>query len=98
MPYADNTQWEIILKHPSIGETTSLKFDKTTGMMTVTHDEDVKAALYLLGSTVETGVTTTSRAMTIDTTTLNRQDIYTIYLERVGGGESKSYTFTLKNL
>lgn len=98
MPYADNTQWEIILKHPSIGETTSLKFDKTTGMMTIMHDEDVKVALYLLGSTVETGVTTTSRAMTIDTTTLNRQDIYTIYLERVGGGESKSYTFTLKNL
>lgn len=98
MPYADNTQWEIVLKHPSIGETTSLKFDKTTGVMTVTHDEDVKAALYLLGSIVESGVTTTSRTMTIDTTQLNRKDLYTIYLERTDGSESKSYTFTLKNL
>lgn len=98
MPYADNTQWEIVLKHPSIGETTSLKFDKNTGLMTITHDEDVAAALYLLGSVVESGVETTSRTMIIDTNKLNRKDMYTIYLEREDGSESKSYTFTLTDL
>lgn len=98
LPYADNTQWEIVLKHPSIGETTSLKFDKNTGLMTITHDEDVAAALYLLGSVVESGVETTSRTMIVDTNKLNRKDMYTIYLEREDGSESKSYTFTLTDL
>lgn len=98
LPYADNTQWEIVLKHPSIGETTSLMFDKTTGKMIITHDEDVTVALYLLGNVVESGVDTTSRTMIIDTNKLNRKDMYTIYLEREDGSESKSYTFTLNYL
>lgn len=83
---------------PSIGETTSLKFDKTTGKMIITHDEDVTAALHLLGGVVESGVETTSRTMIIDTNKLNRKDMYTIYLEREDGNESKSYTFTLNDL
>ena len=98
VPYADNTQWEIVLKHPSIGETTSLKFDKTTGLMVIKHDEDVTAALHLLGGVVESGVETTSRTMIIDTNKLNRKDMYTIYLEREDGSEIKSYTFTLNDL
>ncbi|MBR2428743.1 MAG: C10 family peptidase [Alistipes sp.] len=98
MPYADNTQWEIVLKHPSIGDTTSLKFDKTTGLMTITHDEDVIATLNMLGSVVESGVETTSRLLIIDTNILNHKDLYTIYLEHESSGESKSYTFTLNDL
>lgn len=98
MPYADNTQWEIVLKHPSIGDTTSLKFDKSTGMMTIKHATDVTASLYLLGSAVESGVMTMSRSMIIDTKSLNHNDMYTIYLEHRDSGESRSYTFTIKDL
>lgn len=98
MPYADNTQWEIVLKHPSIGDTTSLKFDKSTGLMTITHDRGVTATLSMLGSVVESGVQTTSTKMIIDVNKLNRSDLYTIYLEHQDSGESRSYTFTLKDL
>ena len=98
MPYADNTQWEIVLKHPSIGDTTSLKFDKSTGMMTITHERNVKATLRLLGSVVDSGVQTTSRTLIIDTKALHPGDLYEIYLESEDSFESKSYTFTLKNL
>jgi hypothetical protein len=47
---------------------------------------------------VESGVTVTSGAMIIDTNQLGRNDIYTIYLEHADGVQSKSYTFTLKDL
>lgn len=98
LPYRDNTRYEVVLKYPSIGETTSLKFDKMTGLMTITHDRDVKATLYFLGAMVESGVTVTSGGMIIDTNQLRRNDIYTIYLEHADGVQSKSYTFTLKDL
>ncbi len=98
MPYADNTQWEIVLKHPSIGDTTSLKFDRASGLMTITHERNVKATLRLLGSVVESGVQTTSRTLIIDTKALHPGDLYEIYLESEDSLESKSYTFTLKNL
>lgn len=98
MPYSDNTCHEIVLKYPSIGETTSLAFDKTTGIMTITHDANVKAKLYMLGSVVESGVETNDTKMIIDVDKLNRMDLYTIYLEREDGSESESYTFTLKDL
>lgn len=97
-PYSDNTTWGVVLKSPTIGETTSLKFDKHSGLMTIKHDDDVKAQLLLLGNVVESGVTSTSHRMTIDTSLLRRDDIYTIYLERADGTESKSYTFTLKDM
>lgn len=98
MPYADNTQWEIVLKYPSIGDTTSLKFDRATGLMTITHERNVKATLRMLGSVVESGVRTTARTLIIDTKALRREDLYEIYLECEDSCESKSYTFTIKNL
>jgi hypothetical protein len=67
-------------------------------MLTISHDVDVSASLLFLGSKVEEGVTKSSRSLKIDTRYLRRDDIYTIYLERDGGVESKSYTFTLKNM
>lgn len=98
LPYADNTQWEIVLRYPTIGQTTSLKFDKTSGVMTIAHDRGVTVTLYMLGSVVESGVSSTAYATTIDTKQLNRKDLYTIYLERKEVGDSRSYTFTLNDL
>lgn len=98
MPNGDGIRHEIVLKQPSIGETTSLRFDKRSKMLTISHDADVSASLLFLGSKVEEGVTKSSRSLKIDTRYLRRDDIYTIYLERDGGVESKSYTFTLKNM
>ena len=98
MPCADGARWEIVLQHPTIGQTTSLRFDKTTDIMTIAHERDVTVTLYLLGSVVESGVTKNSRTTTIDTKQLNRKDLYEIYLEREDGSESRSYTFTLNDL
>ena len=98
MPYADNTQWEIVLRYPTIGQTTSLKFDKTSGVMTIAHDRGVTVTLYMLGSVVESAVSSTAYATTIDTKQLNRKDLYMIYLERKEVGDSRSYTFTLNDL
>lgn len=98
LPYADNTQWEIVLRYPTIGQTTSLKFDKTSGVMTIAHDRGVTVTLYMLGSVVESAVSSTAYATTIDTKQLNRKDLYMIYLERKEVGDSRSYTFTLNDL
>ncbi|MBE6175763.1 MAG: hypothetical protein E7146_02050 [Rikenellaceae bacterium] len=98
LPYADKAQWEILLKQPTIGDTTSLRFDKSTGVITISHDRDVRVELYILGSKVEGGVISMPRYMTIDTSLLSRGDIYTIYLEREDGSESRSYTFKIKDL
>lgn len=85
------------MKYAPIGDTTSMSFDKESGLLIVKYEDDVKSALYLLGSYVESGVSITKGRMVIDTKSLNRDAMYTIYLERKDV-EQKSIMFTLKGL
>lgn len=96
-PYIDNACAEIVLKYASIGNNTSMSFNKSTGVLLVNYDSDVRSALYLSGEYVETGVTINKGLMKVNTKLLHRDATYTIYLER-RGVESKSIAFTLKQL
>ena len=85
------------MKYAPIGETTSLSFDKDSGLLIVAYDDDVKSALYMLGEYVETGVYISKGRMALDTKQLQRGVTYTIYLERKDV-EQKSIMFTLNGL
>ena len=85
------------MKYAPIGDMTSMSFDKESGLLIVKYEDDVKSALYLLGSYVETGVSITKGRMVIDTKSLNKDAAYTIYLERKDV-EEKSIVFTIKAL
>ena len=95
--FADNACEEVVLKYAPIGDTTSMSFDKETGLLVVKYDDDVKSALYMLGEYVETGVSISKGRMVLDTNQLQRDATYTIYLERKDV-EQKSIMFTLKEL
>lgn len=95
--FAENATSEIVLKYASIGSTTSMTFDKISGELVVDYEDDVKSALYLGSEYIESGVTINKGIMRVDTSQLQRDATYTIYLER-RGVESKSIAFTLKNL
>ncbi|MBO7263540.1 MAG: C10 family peptidase [Alistipes sp.] len=96
-PYNESACAEVVIKYAPIGDTTSMSFDKATGLLVVDYDDDVKSALYMLNEFIETGVTITKGLMRVDTNQLQRDATYTIYLER-RGVESKSIMFTLKGL
>ena len=96
-PYVESACSEIVLKHAPIGDTTSMTFDKASGVLVVDYDDDVKSALYLDGEFVEAGVTITKGKMRVDTNQLKRDAAYTIYLVRADV-ESKSIMLTLKEL
>lgn len=97
MLYQDGACFEVVLKHPTIGESTSLEFDKVKEVMILRFDDNVKASLYHLAELVESGVEESVGRMTIKTDMLQRSVPYTIYLEREGG-ESKSVMFTLNEM
>lgn len=96
-PYTDSAIAEVVIKYAPIGRTTSMTYDKPSGLLVVDYEDDVKSALYLEGEYVETGVTISRGVMRVDTNELQRDATYTIYLERKGV-ESKSIMFTLKHL
>ena len=96
-PFTEDTCSEIILKYAPIGNTTSISFDKASGMLVVEYDDDVKSALYMLGEFIEDGVTITKGCMRLDTSKLKRDALYTIYLER-RDVESKSIILSLNEL
>lgn len=96
-PYTDSAIAEVVIKYAPIGRTTSMTYDKPSGLLVVDYDDDVKSALYLEGEYIETGVTISRGVMRVDTNELQRDATYTIYLERKGV-ESKSIMFTLKHL
>ena len=96
-PYSEGACAEIVLRYAPIGDTTSMSFDRSTGVLVVDYEDDVKSALYHLSEFVESGVTITRGLMRVDTNQLQRDAIYTIYLER-RGVESKSIMFSLKSL
>ena len=96
-PHVDNACAEIVMKHAPIGDTTSMSFDKESGLLIVKYEDDVKSALYKLGEYIETGVSITKGRMVLDTKQLMRGATYTIYLERKNV-EQKSIMFTLKGL
>ena len=85
------------MKYAPIGHSTSMSFDKASGLLVVDYDDDVKSALYLSGQYVEAGVTITKGKMQVDTNQLQRDSAYTIYLVR-GDVESKSIMFVLNEL
>ena len=85
------------MKYAPIGDTTSMSFDKMSGLLVVKYEDSVKSALYLLGEYVETGVTISKGRMVLDTKQLQRGMAYTIYLERKDV-EQKSIMFTLNEL
>ena len=94
---AESATDRVVMKYPPIGDTTSLSFDKESGVLVVDYDDDVKSALYLLGEYVETGVTITTGRMIVDTSLLSQGASYTIYLVRPASEESKSIMFTLND-
>jgi hypothetical protein len=96
-PHVDNACAEIVMKYASIGETTSMSFDRESGLLIVTYENDVKSALYMLGEYIETGVSIIKGRMVLDTKQLTRGATYIIYLERKDV-EQKSIMFTLKGL
>jgi hypothetical protein len=65
--------------------------------MHIRYDADVEAALYLDGVSVDTGVTIARGCMVVNTSLLQRDVEYTIYLERAGV-ESKELKFTLNKM
>lgn len=97
MPFAEDACSEVVLKYTPIGDTTSMSFDKESGLLVVKYADDVKSALYMLGTYVEVGVTITKGCMVLDTKQLTRGATYTIYLERKDV-ESKSIMLTLNDL
>ena len=94
MPMADGACAEVVLKYAPIGDTTSMSFDKQSGLLVVDYDDDVKSALYLLGEYVESGVTITRGRMVLDTKLLNSDAEYTILLRREGV-EDKNIRFKI---
>jgi hypothetical protein len=95
--FANDACEEVVLKYAPIGDTTSMSFDKDTGILVVKYDDDVKSALYMLGEYTETGVTISKGRMILDTKQMQRDAVYTIYLVRKDV-EEKSIMFTLKGL
>lgn len=93
--FAEDAVAEIVMKYPSIGETTSFDYDKVSGTIIVDYDDDVKSALYLDGQYVDDGVTITTGKMTISTPRPAKS--YTILLVREGV-EQREITFTIKGL
>lgn len=94
---AESATDRVVMRYPLIGDTTSLSFDKESGVLVVEYDDDVRSALYLLGEYVETGVTITTDRMIVDTSLLSKGASYTIYLVRHASEESKSIMFTLND-
>ena len=94
MPYLEGVCWEVVLKHPSIGDTTSFEFDRNRGVVELRFESDVVATLRLLNDEITSGVECSEGVMIIDTSYLRHDTAYTIYLER-SNGESKSIMFTL---
>lgn len=81
---ADGVCDKVVLKYSPIGDTTSMSFDKKSGVLVVKYDSDVKSALYLLGESVESGVTISRGRMVLDTKYLISGADYTILLRREG--------------
>ncbi|MBQ5710739.1 MAG: C10 family peptidase [Alistipes sp.] len=76
---------EVVMKYAPIGDTTSMSYDKSTGLVILEYDEDVKSALYSFSNDyVESGVTITRGRMVIDTQYLASESEYTILLRREG--------------
>jgi hypothetical protein len=62
-----------------------MSYDKSTGLVILEYDEDVKSALYSFSNDyVESGVTITRGRMVIDTQYLASEAEYTILLRREG--------------
>lgn len=96
-PFAGDVCWEVILKKPTIGDTTSLEFDKLSNEIVVCFDRDVSATLLVDDSVQQTGVTHSEGKMQISCSDLERGRAYTILLER-GDGEQKRVSLTLNEL
>ena len=94
MPMVEDACAEVVLKYAPIGDTTSMSFDKESGLLVVDYDDDVKSALYLLREYVESGVTITRGRMVVDTKLLNSDAEYTILLRREGV-EDKNIRFKI---
>lgn len=97
MSAVDGTRWEVVLKYPSIGDTTSLRYDKKSGIITVAFDDNVEAELHLLGESIESGVEHAKGRMIIDTSYLKQGTTYTLYFEREDG-EAKIVMFSLNEM
>lgn len=79
---ADGAVDSVVLKYAPIGDTTSMSFDKESGLLIVKYDYDVKSALSLLGESVENGVTISRGRMVVDTKYLVSGAEYSIKLCR----------------
>lgn len=88
--------WEILIADEyTISESTSVSFDKETGILIVSFKDDVAVSILHNDMPVDTGVTYHLNSLEIETKNLT-EGIYTIRLEK--GLDIKEFTFEVKPL
>lgn len=93
---SSSTPWEILIADEfTISESTSVSFDKETGVLIVSFKDDVAATISRNGQPVATGVAYNPNSLEVETKKLT-EGIYTIRLEK--GLDVKVFNFEVKPL
>jgi len=94
-PIKGNAPWEYVLNdEPTISESTSVSFNRQTGILTVTFKRGVTPVVCRDGTEVTAGTTVTKDSLTVDTRTIGYGQ-YEITLTK--GAETRSLTFNVKS-
>lgn len=93
---SSNIPWEIlIMDEYTISESTSVSFDKDTGILLISFKDNVAATMLRNGEPIFTGITYYQNSVEIETKNLP-EGIYTIKLEK--GFDVKEFDFEVKPL
>lgn len=93
---SSNIPWEILIADEyTISESTSVSFDKESGILIVSFKDDVAATILYNGQPVANGITYNLNSLEVETKELV-EGIYTIKLEK--GLDIKEFTFEVKPL
>lgn len=93
---SSNIPWEIlIMDEYTISESTSVSFDKDTGILLISFKDNVAATMLRNGEPIFTGITYNQNSVEIETKNLP-EGIYTIKLEK--GFDVKEFDFEVKPL
>ena len=93
---SSNIPWEIpIIDEYTISESTSVSFDKDTGILLISFKDNVAASMSRNGEPIFTGITYNQNSVEIETKNLP-EGIYTIKLEK--GFDVKEFDFEVKPL
>lgn len=93
---SNNIPWEILIADEyTISESTSVSFDKESGVLIVAFKDDVAATISSYGQPVVTGITYNLNSLEVETKRLP-EGVYTIKLEK--GLDMKEFSFEVKPL